>query len=183
MSKKDTETSKFLSYVLRHHHEAIGLSLDKEGWVEIDAVINGARRTGKNIDHALIQKVVSENDKKRFAISEDGLHIRAVQGHSTKAVEMTFAEKTPPPFLYHGTATRFLASIMKEGLKPGERHHVHLSEDRKTAASVGKRYGTPVVLKIDTSPMLEQGLKFFQAENGVWLTEYIAPSFIVVDYP
>ncbi|MCL1918619.1 MAG: RNA 2'-phosphotransferase [Peptococcaceae bacterium] len=179
MSKKDIEVSKFLSYVLRHNPEAIGLSLDNEGWVEIDMLVKGAQRAGKSFDIALIQKIVAENDKKRFAISEDGLRIRAVQGHSTVAI--TFAEKTPPAFLYHGTATRFLKSIMKEGIKPGNRHHVHLSEDRQTAISVGMRYGTPVVLKIETLCMLEHGLKFFQAENGVWLAEYISPGFFVVD--
>jgi putative RNA 2'-phosphotransferase len=181
LSKKDIETSKFLSYILRHNPEAIGLSLDSEGWAEINALIEGAQRAGENIDFDLIRKIVAENDKKRFSISEDGLRIRAVQGHSTKAVAMTFVEKAPPAFLYHGTATRFLESIMKEGLKPGNRHHVHLSEDKQTAISVGMRYGNPVVFRIETSCMLEQGAKFFQAENGVWLTEYVLPAFLVVD--
>ncbi|MCL1790601.1 MAG: RNA 2'-phosphotransferase [Peptococcaceae bacterium] len=179
MNKKEIEISKFLSYVLRHHPEAIGLILDNEGWAEIDALIKGARRIGKSLDFAFIQKIVAENDKKRFAISEDGIRIRAVQGHSTVAI--TFKEKTPPAFLYHGTATRFLKSIITEGIKPGNRHHVHLSEDRQTAISVGMRYGIPVVLKIETACMLEQGLKFFQAENGVWLVEYVSPSYFVVD--
>lgn len=183
MNKKDIEVSKFLSYVLRHHPEAIGLSLDNEGWVEIDALIEGARGAGKSLNVALIAEIVAENDKKRFAISEDGLCIRAVQGHSTKTVKMTFEEKTPPAFLYHGTATRFVNSIMKEGLKPGRRHHVHLSEDKQTALSVGMRYGMPVVLKIETSCMLEKGLKFFKADNGVWLTEYVSPAFLVMDSP
>jgi len=128
-----------------------------------------------------IQKIVAENDKKRFAISADGRFIRAAQGHSTKSVMMTYLEKTPPIFLYHGTAMRFLKAIMEEGLKPGKRHHVHLSKDRLTAISVDMRYGKPVVLKIETPRMLDHEIKFFQAENGVWLTEYVSPDYFVVD--
>jgi putative RNA 2'-phosphotransferase len=174
-------TSKFLSLVLRHKPETIGLSLDTEGWAEIDALIAGARRSGKHIDMALIKEVVAENDKKRFSISDDGLRIRAVQGHTTSTVAMTFEERMPPTYLYHGTASRFMDSINKEGLKPGSRHHVHLSEDRETAISVGKRYGKPVVLRIDTVRMLEEGLKFYQADNGVWLAEHVSPEFLVTE--
>jgi putative RNA 2'-phosphotransferase len=126
----------------------------------------------------LIQQVVASSDKKRFAISEDGLRIRAVQGHSTQSVAITYAEKVPPEFLYHGTATRFLESIMKEGLRPGERQHVHLSEDIQTATAVGLRYGKPVVLEIEALRMHQQGFKFFQAENGVWLSEKVPNSFL-----
>jgi putative RNA 2'-phosphotransferase len=169
MSKQHAETSKFLSYVLRHEPQAIGLTLDREGWVDVATLISGAKKLGRELDKALIRAVVESSDKKRFAISEDGLRIRAVQGHSTESVSITFAEKVPPEFLYHGTATRFLESIRKEGLKPGERQHVHLSEDVQTATAVGQRYGKPVVLKIEALRMHKQGFKFFQADNGVWL--------------
>mgnify|MGYP000923940440 CR=1 FL=1 len=173
MSKQHTDTSKFLSFVLRHEPQAIGLTLDREGWVEIAALIDGARQSGRALDEALIRDVVTSSDKKRFAISEDGLRIRAVQGHSTESVAIAYAEKVPPEFLYHGTATRFLESILKEGLKPGERQHVHLSEDVQTATAVGQRYGKPVVLKIEALRMHQQGFKFFQAENGVWLVTHL----------
>lgn len=174
MSKKQlTETSKFLSYVLRHEPESIGITLDAEGWTDIAALIAAATHHGKPIDRELIDTVVTTNDKKRFAISEDGLRIRAVQGHSNESVDIQYVEKVPPEFLYHGTATRFLESILREGLKPGERQYVHLSEDRETAVSVGQRYGKPVVLKIKALAMQQQGFKFFQADNGVWLTNNV----------
>ena len=178
MSKQLTEASKFLSYVLRHEPPAIGLSLDREGWAEIAALIEGATRAGKQIDLELIRTVVTTSDKKRFAISDDGLRIRAVQGHSTESVSIKYTEKAPPAFLYHGTATRFLESIRKEGLLPGERHYVHLSQDVPTATAVGQRYGKPVVLKIEALRMHQQGFKFYQADNGVWLTEKVPASFI-----
>lgn len=178
MSKLHAETSKFLSYVLRHEPQAIGLTLDSEGWADIASLIAGAQQSGRELDVALIHAVVESSDKKRFAISEDGLRIRAVQGHSTDSVAITFAEKAPPEFLYHGTATRFLESIMQEGLKPGERQYVHLSEDVQTATAVGQRYGKPVVLKIEAVRMHQQGFKFFQAENEVWLTKEVQSSFI-----
>lgn len=173
MSKQYTDTSKFLSYVLRHEPQALGLTLDSEGWVDIDSLIVGAKAAGKELDPGLIRTIVASNDKKRFAISDDGLRIRAVQGHSTASVAIQLQAKVPPQFLYHGTATRFLDAILAEGLRPGQRHHVHLSEDVTTATAVGQRYGTPVVLKVEALRMHQQGFKFFQADNGVWLSGHV----------
>ncbi|POA47781.1 RNA 2'-phosphotransferase [Pseudomonas sp. MPR-ANC1] len=179
MSKKLLdETSKFLSYVLRHEPQAIGLTLDSEGWANIEALISGAARDGRTLERALIETVVASNDKKRFSISEDGQQIRAVQGHSTKSVKLQLEAKQPPETLYHGTATRFMNSINKQGLIPGSRHHVHLSADTTTASAVGQRYGTVVILKVAARQMQEQGFKFYQAENGVWLTEQVPVRFI-----
>ncbi|HIE6460451.1 TPA: RNA 2'-phosphotransferase [Pseudomonas aeruginosa] len=158
------DTSKFLSYVLRHQPEAIGLTLDGEGWADIDALIAGA--------------VVENNDKKRFALSADGQRIRAVQGHSHAAVAIAYAPAVPPAVLYHGTASRFLDSIRERGLVPGSRHHVHLSARRATALEVGRRYGSPVLLEIDARNMHLAGHLFHQAENGVWLTERVPVRFI-----
>lgn len=177
-SKLLVDTSKFLSYVLRHEPHAIGLSVDREGWADVAALIAAAARHGRRLDRALIERVVATNEKKRFALSHDGARIRAVQGHSTDAVSMTFEERTPPAVLYHGTATRFLESIYMHGLVPGSRHHVHLSEDAATATSVGQRYGKPVVLTVAAGQMHAQGFKFYQAQNGVWLTPAVPAQFL-----
>ena len=178
MTPRLTEASKFLSYVLRHEPHAIGLALDSEGWAEIDALIAGARRTGHTLDLELVHAVVTSNDKKRFALSGDGRRIRAVQGHSIDSVTIQRKPEPPPEFLYHGTATRFLDSILAEGLRSGQRHHVHLSEDASIATAVGRRYGKPVVLKIEALRMQRQGFVFFCADNGVWLTGHVPPAFI-----
>lgn len=178
MSKLHDETSKFLSYVLRHAPEAIGLSLDREGWADIDALIAGAATQGRALDIELIRAVVDGSAKKRFALSQDGLRIRAVQGHSTETVAITREALTPPDVLFHGTATRFLDAILAEGLKPGSRHQVHLSADETTAVAVGQRHGKPVVLKIDARAMHQQGRAFYQAENGVWLVDAVPPAFL-----
>ncbi|MDU9026201.1 RNA 2'-phosphotransferase [Pseudomonas corrugata] len=177
-TKRLNETSKFLSYVLRHEPQAIGLQLDSEGWADIESLIAGAAEDGRPLNMDLIQAVVSSSDKKRFSLSDDGLRIRAVQGHSTGTVSLQHVEKEPPELLYHGTATRFLESIWEKGLIPGSRHHVHLSQDMQTAIAVGQRYGKPVVLKVDALRMHQQGFKFFQAENGVWLTDHVPASLI-----
>ncbi|MEB0048715.1 MULTISPECIES: RNA 2'-phosphotransferase [unclassified Pseudomonas] len=177
-SKQLNEISKFLSYVLRHEPQSIGLQLDMEGWAEIDLLIAGAAKEGRVLDRELILDIVSSSDKKRFAISNDAQYIRAVQGHSTESVNLQYIEKEPPQILYHGTATRFLESIQQQGLIAGSRHHVHLSQDVATAIAVGQRYGKPVVLKIEALRMYQQGLKFFQSENGVWLTDHVPILFI-----
>jgi putative RNA 2'-phosphotransferase len=178
MSKHHAETSKFLSFVLRHQPDAIGITLDVEGWAKIPELIAAAANNGKLLDHDLIQAVVTTSDKKRFAISEDGRRIRAVQGHSTESVDINYVEKVPPEFLYHGTATRFIESIRNQGLLPGSRQYVHLSQDEQTALAVGQRHGKPVVLRIEALRMHEQGFKFSQAENGVWLTKTVSHLFI-----
>ncbi|UEL25740.1 RNA 2'-phosphotransferase [Pseudomonas fluorescens] len=172
-SKQLNEVSKFLSYVLRHEPQSIGLQLDMEGWAEIDFLIAGAAKEGRILNRELILTVVSSSDKKRFAISNDAQYIRAVQGHSTESVNLQYIEKEPPEFLYHGTATRFLESIQQQGLIAGSRHHVHLSQDMATAVAVGQRYGKPAVLTVKALRMHQQGFKFFQAENGVWLVKSV----------
>lgn len=179
MSNQHSEISKFLSFVLRHQPDAIGITLDLEGWTDIAALIEAAANDGKQLDRDLIQAVVTTSDKKRFAVSDDGLRIRAVQGHSTKSVDISYVEKLPPEFLYHGTATRFMESINKDGLLPGARQYVNLSQDEQTALAVGQRHGKPLILKIKALLMHEQGFKFFQAENGVWLTNSVLPIHIL----
>ncbi|MDY7574620.1 RNA 2'-phosphotransferase [Actimicrobium sp. CCI2.3] len=178
MSKHYTEISKYLSFVLRHQPGAIGITLDTEGWVDITVLIAAAAKIGKTLAIDVIREVVATSDKKRFAISEDGLRIRAVQGHSTQHVDINYIEQVPPDFLYHGTATRFLDSIYEQGLISGSRHYVHLSQDKQTALAVGSRHGQPAVLTIKALLMHEQGFKFFRAENGVWLTSVIPVEFI-----
>lgn len=178
MSKKHTDISKFLSYILRHQPEAVGLSLDKDGWAVITDLILCAKQEGYILDPDIIQAVITSSDKKRFILSDDGLHIRAAQGHSTQQVDIAYQEKTPPDILYHGTATRFISEIREQGLLPMSRQYVHLSTDEVTAIQVGQRHGKPLVLKIKALTMYEQGFEFFQAENGVWLTSSVPYQFI-----
>lgn len=171
--------SKFLSYVLRHKPDAIGLMLDPEGWADIEELVTKADIT---ITRDLLHKVVRTSDKKRFTISEDGLSIRANQGHSIK-VDLGLTATEPPELLFHGTATRFLESIKERGLLPQNRQYVHLSTDKETAFEVGQRHGKPVVLTISALQLHEQGHQFFQARNGVWLTEMVPAKTISSQNP
>lgn len=170
------KTSKFLSFVLRHKPDAINLRLDSSGWASISELISKAD-PDLNLTPSLIKRTAVTNDKKRFQISDDGLRIRASQGHSIK-VDLQLSPQEPPSVLFHGTATRFLESIQQEGLKAGQRHHVHLSTDIDTANAVGKRYGKPTILEVDAGAMHQQGFEFFLSENDVWLTEFIPIRFI-----
>lgn len=178
MNKNDI--SKFLSFILRHQPEAIDLTLDTQGWAVIDELIACAVKQHYVLSHDIILAVVIGNDKKRFEISEDGSRIRAVQGHSTQQVDISYQPKKPPAILYHGTAIRFLESIRDKGVIPKSRQYVHLSADEATALQVGQRHGKPVVLKINAQLMYEQGVEFFQAENGVWLTKAVPYLFVEV---
>jgi putative RNA 2'-phosphotransferase len=168
--------SKFLSLVLRHQPEVIGLSLDSEGWADIDEIIRLAHGH-KPLTRALIEAVVANNNKQRFAISADGQRIRARQGHSVE-VDLGFVPVAPPTLLYHGTATRFVDAIRRDGLVKRSRQHVHLSADAETATNVGSRHGKPVVLIIAAAEMTAAGHAFFLSENGVWLTDAVPAAFI-----
>ena len=170
-------TSKLLSYVLRHRPDSIGLALDAHGWAEVDGLLARLNAHGKRIDRALLDRVVAENDKQRFAFSEDGTRIRASQGHSI-AVDLQLRAAEPPAVLYHGTASRFLKSIAAIGLRAGSRNHVHLSADLQTAVRVGARHGFPAVLAVDALRMRADGIAFYQSDNGVWLTQSVQPKYL-----
>ncbi len=178
MNKKQTvKTSKFLSYVLRHRPDEIGITLDENGWVDLEQLIDAANAKGHQITREQIARAVEQNDKKRFSISDDGRRIRARQGHSI-AVDLGLEPTTPPAVLYHGTAQRNLGGIRLRGLIKARRQYVHLSPDPQTATRVGARHGQPVVLTIKAAAMHESGIKFFLSENGVWLVESAPPQFI-----
>lgn len=171
------KTSKFLSLVLRHQPDKIGLKLDEQGWADVSELIRLSNQNGNQLDLDLLQKIVADNDKKRFAFSPDGLRIRASQGHSVD-IDLALAPIEPPAVLYHGTALRFLPSIRQTGLNPGSRQHVHLSLDKQTATKVGQRHGSPVILTIQSKKMFDKGHKFFKSENNVWLTDSVPVEYI-----
>jgi putative RNA 2'-phosphotransferase len=172
-------TSKFLSFVLRHRPDAIGLVLDETGWADIDDILRLAPPE-QGLTRERIERAVAENDKQRFAISADGRRIRARQGHSIE-VDLPLPAVAPPARLYHGTATRFVESIRREGLLKRDRQHVHLSADTDTATRVGARHGAPVVLIVHADAMAAAGHAFFLSENGVWLTGTVPAAFIDFD--
>lgn len=172
-----TKISKFLSYVLRHNPAEIGVILDEHGWININELIDKSNSTGRNITRKLLDEVVQTNDKQRFAISEDGLSIRANQGHSLK-INLDLSPLSPPPVLLHGTAKKSITTIKIAGLKKMARHHVHLTENREIAGAVGRRYGKLIMLEIDSRQMAEDGFKFYKTANGVWLVESVPANYL-----
>jgi len=176
--KTKVRISKFLSLVLRHRPGTIGVTLDDGGWVDVSKLIAGSSRAGRAITRRQIDEVVATNDKKRFEFSDDGLRIRASQGHSVN-VDLGYQPAEPPEVLYHGTAERNVRSIRGRGLVKGRRHHVHLSPDKATAVNVGRRYGKPVVLQVRAAAMAADGMPFFLSTNGIWLTDSVPPEYLV----
>jgi putative RNA 2'-phosphotransferase len=182
MSVNATQLSKFLSFVLRHKPDSIGLILDQQGWACIEDLIAKGNAAGTSFGRAELLNVVESSDKKRFSLSDDGQRIRAAQGHSVE-VDLGLLPREPPGVLYHGTATRFVDAILLEGLKSQARQQVHLSTDETTAHRVGQRHGKPAIFKVEAGRMHSKGFAFFIADNGVWLTDLVPPEFLALSLP
>ncbi|HGM3536419.1 TPA: RNA 2'-phosphotransferase [Clostridioides difficile] len=178
MSKKD-KLSIFISLILRHKPEIIGIKLDEYGYADVNELIEKINNAGRNINIEILEQIVKEDNKQRYSFNEDRSKIRANQGHSIN-IDVELKELEPPEYLYHGTATRFLDNIKNEGIIKQSRLYVHLSRDIDTAIKVGKRHGTPVILKINTGKMYENGYKFYLSENNVWLCEYIPFKYVEI---
>lgn len=178
MDKELKHISKFMSLVLRHRPGQIGLQLDEEGWADVNELIEKINAAGAGLTPGILDTVVTTNDKKRFAFNDDKTRIRASQGHSV-SVDLGLEPLIPPPLLYHGTAEKNRDSIFNSGILKGKRTHVHLSADIPTAQQVGSRHGKPVVLVIDAEAMHKAGLPFYLSANGVWLTGFVAPIYIL----
>jgi putative RNA 2'-phosphotransferase len=179
MSEK--EISKFISLILRHKPETIGISLDEHGWADVDELIDGVSKTHP-LDMPLLEKIVAENDKQRYSFNEDKTLIRANQGHSIP-VDVELEKKAPPDILWHGTGEKYVASIDRQGLIRKSRLYVHLSSDYDTAIKVGSRHGKPYVYQVDAKKMSDDGFDFFISVNGVWLTKTVPVEYLEIVSP
>lgn len=167
-----TRTSRFISLILRHKPEEIGITLDEHGWANVEELIRGV-----GIDMKTLEHIVATDDKQRYSFNEDKTLIRANQGHSVP-VDVELEEVRPPEFLWHGTAEKYVDSICRSGLVPKSRLYVHLSSDTETATAVGQRHGEVVLLRIDARKMYQDGFKFYLSQNGVWLTKSVPVSYL-----
>lgn len=169
------KTSKYISLILRHKPETIGISLDEHGWADVKDLINGVNKTHK-LDMKMLEEIVETDEKQRYSFNEDKTMIRANQGHSID-VDVELEEVEPPEYLWHGTGQKYVDSINKEGLIPKSRLYVHLSSDPNTAIEVGRRHGKPAIYCIDAATMYLDGYKFYKSKNGVWLTNHVPAEY------
>lgn len=177
MEKRLVPFSKFLSLILRHQPETIGLCLDEQGWADVQQLLNLAQREGTPLSQDLLETIVATNDKQRFAFNHNKTKIRASQGHSLD-VNLQLTPQIPPQQLFHGTATRFVDSIRQQGLLPLKRQYVHLSADAHTALKVGQRHGQPLILTIQAQAMYQNGFNFYYSANQIWLTTSVPCEYI-----
>jgi len=168
------DLSKFISLILRHKPEVIGISLDDHGWANVDELLAGIRRT-RPIDTEMLEEIVRTDEKQRYTFNEDHARIRANQGHS---IQVELEEKEPPEYLFHGTGRKYVESIDQTGLIPKSRLYVHLSGDQETAIKVGKRHGEPIVYQVAAGAMARDGHKFWRSANDVWLTKRVPPEYL-----
>jgi len=167
-----TNTSRHLAYLLRHEPSFV----NEFGWATISAAESAlSAHAGGTVTRGDIKKIVAEDSKGRYEIQ--GERIRAVQGHS-HPVNLGWVSTTPPETLLHGTVEKFAGAILREGLKPQSRTHVHMSETVETAVQVGSRRGEAVILTINAAQAAAEGVAFFQSANGVWLAQHVPAKFI-----
>lgn len=170
------ETSKFISLILRHRPEVIGITLDEHGWAEVDALIGGIKKT-RPFDMEMLEEIVRTDNKQRYSFNEDKTLIRANQGHSIP-VDVELEAAVPPEFLWHGTGEKYVESIDRMGLIPKSRLYVHLSGDHETAVKVGSRHGRPAVYRVRSGQMAADGYVFYRSVNGVWLTKRVPGEYL-----
>ena len=171
-------TSIFISMILRHRPEAIGITLDEHGWADVKELIDGINADGKHqLSMELLEKIVRTDEKQRYSFNDDHTLIRANQGHSIQ-VDVELEEKQPPAVLYHGTGEKYVESIDVQGLIPKSRLYVHLSSDIETARKVGSRHGKPVIYTVDCAAMAEAGYKFYLSVNHVWLIREVPVGYL-----
>ena len=175
--QEEKRISKFLSFVLRHHPEHIGITLDENGWTDVGTLLEKVSHHNIPLTFDLLKRIVDTNAKKRFAFNESLDKIRASQGHSID-VELGYTPQQPPEILYHGTAEKWVSPILETGLQKQNRHHVHLSADIDTAKNVGQRHGKVVVFEVLAGEMFEEGIEFFVSANGVWLTDHVPAKYL-----
>jgi len=175
MSRKSV--SKYLSWALRHGGPELGLELEPGGWVPLDELLEAARRNGRGLSRDHVLHVVEKGEKRRFELDSRGRRIRARYGHSLP-VDLELEPVEPPGELFHGTAERFVESILRDGLRPGQRRHVHLSPDRETAREVGGRHGRPVILVVRARELYRAGQAFYRPTSEVWLTTRVPPDYV-----
>jgi putative RNA 2'-phosphotransferase len=176
-AKATTRLSKFLSQHLRHQPQAIGLTLQAGGWVEVADLLAACAAHGYPLTRDELEDLVEDNDKQRFAFDESGQRLRAQQGHSVE-VDLQLTPAAPPAVLYHGTAPAALPAIRAAGLQKMNRHHVHLTTDEATARRVGLRRGRPVLLAVDAAALHAAGGVFYRSGNGVWLVDNVPPQYV-----
>lgn len=180
MSHK-SDASRQLSYLLRHKPDAFDCVIDAQGWVSIQSVLAGLQAKGTRITVQTLEDIVASDAKGRYSYSNDGLHIRANQGHSLKSVNITFVQRLPPPKLYHGTTAQAVEAIMVDGLRPMQRRFVHLTSGIQVAQEVGARRKQPIaVLEVDAQRMAEEGFRFLQSDNEVWLLAHVPAKYLSV---
>ena len=170
------ETSKYISLILRHKPETIGITLDEHGWANVDELISGIAKTHE-MNMNILEEIVSTDEKQRYSFNDDKTKIRANQGHSIQ-VDVELEEMRPPEILWHGTGEKFTGSIDEQVLIPKSRLYVHLSKDEKTAFKVGTRHGKPVLYIVKAKEMFKDGYKFYLSKNGVWLTKEVPVKYL-----
>ena len=178
MSKSLESTSKYLSLILRHKPETIGIKLDEHGWADVDELIAGIGKT-HDFSMDILEEIVRTDTKQRYSFNDDKTLIRANQGHSI-AVDVELEKVEPPEYLYHGTGEKYRNSIDQFGLISKSRLYVHLSGDIETAINVGKRHGKPIVYRVSSGEMQKGGYEFFRSVNGVWLTKAVPVKYLEV---
>jgi len=171
------DTGKFLALILRHRPETIGITLDEHGWADTEKLVAGIARV-RPFDMSMLEEIVRTDNKQRYSFNEDRTRIRANQGHSIP-VDADLRRAVPPDILYHGTGLKYAAAIDEEGLLPKSRLYVHLSGDADTARAVGARHGNPVIYRVDSRRMHEDGYDFRCSVNGVWLIRSVPPCYLV----
>ncbi|WP_437309312.1 RNA 2'-phosphotransferase [Sorangium sp. So ce388] len=172
-----TDTSKKLSWLLRHGAPSLGIAMDDAGWVAVDDVLRAL-----GLPRSRLDEVVENNTKNRLELRGD--RVRASQGHSREGMPVTLAgleasweEVHGDAPIWHGTSVDAVRGIAREGIRPAARTHVHCTDALDSA--VGKRANVDVMLEISPARLRARGIGVFRSQNGVILAREVPVGCVV----
>ncbi len=173
MNMNKIEKSRQLSYYLRHFTEA---NIYPGGWIRVNEVLSALK-----LSFGELKDIVMTDGKRRYSFDGRGRFVRANYGHSIK-VDMMY-EPVHSEYLidyqeiyhlYHFTKKENVQSILEEGIKPGKRLYVHLTDDLHSID-----YDVAIVV---SSYSLTLGNMLFNPVEHIYLTPFVEPSWIETYY-
>jgi len=184
--------TKFLRHELKNYIQKIKITED--GFIKVSDLLSLDKKTRskKPLNEYTPEDViiaVEKDNKNRmtYKIIDGILMIRANQGYSFSEgfnpekiyKKITNTNQLPIPGLaIHGTSKKYISAIIKNGLNPMKRTHIHFSTQEYGSSEMisGMRKSSEVLIYLDVEKVLDNNIPLYLSENQVLLCPEIISS-------